>query len=103
MPKIYTPEEIDNINLGRKAIFGNVYEDTRGYKFQGVEEGRLILLKKASQTIYNPPKSDLINTNVQVKIENFESETKNSLTELENNIKKVKRSAIAYSIALGGI
>ena len=35
--KIYTPTEIDNINLGRKAIIGTTYKDTRGFEFIGIE------------------------------------------------------------------
>lgn len=68
--KIYTPEEIDNINLGRKAVKGVEYKDTRGYTFVWVEENKLRLKEQGSNVTYNPSATNEA-TNVQDAIDNI--------------------------------
>jgi hypothetical protein len=71
MVKTYSIEEIDNINLGRHAIFGQEYEDVRGYKYIGVEENRLKKLLSASETTIITSLLSPGITNVQQAITNI--------------------------------
>ncbi len=71
MAKTYSIEEIDNINLGRKSIFGKSYNDIRGYTFLGVEDGRLMRLRSATETLLDQSPLTPNITNVQQAITNI--------------------------------
>lgn len=66
--KIYTPTEIDNINLGRKAVIGATYKDTRGYEFLGIE-GNVLKQKSIAKETTFIPSDTRPETNVQDAID----------------------------------
>lgn len=69
MAKIYSPDEIDSLNLNRQAVIGQEYTDSRGLVFVGVEDNRLRLKASAKNVIHAPSNSNLA-TDVQKAIDN---------------------------------
>lgn len=77
--KIYTPEEIDNINLGRNAVIGKTYTDTRGYSFVGIEDNRLHLKETGANVVFTPSDANSA-TNVQDAIKNINKPVRVTIT-----------------------
>lgn len=60
--KKYTQEEIDNINGGRSAVEGAVYEGFSGDKFIGLSGGFLRYMIKSSEVVANDSAKSQLST-----------------------------------------
>lgn len=62
MAKKYTEEEISNLDLGRKASVGTIYEGFDGNKFIGIAGGKLRYMYKTSEIIASDSNKSQLST-----------------------------------------